>query len=94
MAEKLERTLGLPLLHLAPVVVELISAPPYVLPVEARRLAGQAQQVHLQRERVHVGGEAVGGDLQLAQRRLLCLALVLADLGTAAGLLGPRALEG
>lgn len=77
-------------------MIELVPAPPQVLPVEARRLAGQAQQIHLQGQRVHVGGEAVGGDLQLvarAARSLLAFPLVLADLGAAAGLLGSRALE-
>jgi len=96
LAEKLQGALRLTLLHFAPVVVELVPAPPHVLPVEARRLAGQAQQIHLQRERVHVGGEAVGGDLQLvagAACPLLALPLVFADLGAAAGLLGSRALE-
>lgn len=77
-------------------MIELIPAPPQVVPVEARCLAGQAQQIHLQGQRVHVGGEAVGGDLQLvagAARPLLALPLVLADLGTAARFLGSRALE-
>lgn len=77
-------------------MIELIPAPPQVLPVEAWRLAGQAQQIHLQGQRVHVSREAVGGDLQLVAwtaRPLLAFPLVLADLGAAAGLLGSRTLE-
>ena len=97
LAEELQGALWLALLQLVPVVEWLISAPPDGVPVEAGRLAGQAEQVHLQRQGVHVGRQPVGAHLQLAvlvEQRLLRLALVLADLGAAPGLLGPGVLEG
>ena len=97
LAEELQGALWLALLQLVPVVEWLVSAPPDGVPVEAGRLAGQAEQVHLQRQGVHVGRQPVRAHLQLAvlvEQRLLRLALVLADLGAAPGLLGPGVLEG
>lgn len=97
LAEKLQRTLGLVLLHLIPIMKGLFPAPPNGVPVEAGRLAGQTEEIHLHWQGVHISWEPVRTHLQLAvlvQHGFLCLALVLADFGTAARLLGSGVLEG